>query len=141
MTWFTYLIGLVVFAIGAASRFFFLLLEWQALLPLVFGLGYVTLGEGMRSKPAWKRLFLFLGILWSVVVIIAMLPVAREGWAVWNNEQPAPDQRMMRSELVMEHAGTLLVSAAYLLVAVIVFFRRPATTTPPSPGNQTLADR
>lgn len=138
MIWFTYFMGLVIFAIGAVSKFVLHLAEWQALLPLVFGLGYVTLAEGMRTKRNWRRLFLFLAILWSAVVIIAMLPLAREGWAVWRGEQAAADQRFMRSEVVMEHAATLLACAFFLLVAVLAFFRKPVTpaspATPPSPN-------
>lgn len=141
MTWFTYLTGLLIFAIGAGCKFLIPLREWQALVPLVFGLGYLTLAEGMRAKPNLRRLFLFLSILWSIVVLVAMIPLAKEGLAVWNRDAAVVEPRAMRSELVMEHAGVLVVSAIYLVIAIIVLFRMPAGTTPASPSNSPSADR
>lgn len=121
MTWFTFLTGLIIFGIGAGCKFLIPLREWQALLPLVMGLGFLTLAEGMRSQVKKRRLFAFLAIVWSIVVIVTMLPVAREGLKAWDQEAEA---RPMRSELVMEHASVLAVSALYLLVSTVVFLRR-----------------
>lgn len=123
MTWFTFLTGLIVFGIGAGCKFLIPLREWQALLPLVLGLGYLTLAEGMRSQIRKRRLFAFLAILWSIVVLMAMLPLAREGLNAWGADAQVVEAKPMRAELVMEHAGVLVVSAVYLLVAVVVFVR------------------
>ena len=141
MTWITFFTGLAIFAIGAGCKFLIPLAEWQALLPLVFGLGYLTIAEGMRSKPKQRKLFLFLALLWSVIVLISMIPMAREGLALWKRDAAELDQRVMRSELVMEHAGVLLVSALYLIVAMIVFFRYGPAVKPASPSSSPTAGR
>lgn len=142
MTWFTYVTGLVIFLMGVGCRFLIPLAEWQALVPVVLGLGFLTMAEGMRSTKKHRRLFQFLSILWSAFVLVAMIPLAKEGMALMNQNGAPVDPRGMRPELVMEHAGVLAVSAVYLLVAVLVFFR-PAKTaastplsepTPPSTG-------
>src|SRR5437868_1957917 len=123
MTWLTYLTGLIIFVIGAVCKFVLHLAEWQALLPLVFGLGYVTLAEAMRSFKKQDRLFLFLTILWSMVVLVAMIPLAKEGYALWTNDPARLNGPMMRSELVVEHTGVLAVTACYVLFATLIFFR------------------
>lgn len=141
MAWFTLLTGIIIFAIGAWCRFVIHLMEWQVMLPIVFGLGYITLAEGMRSKPALRRLFLFLSILWSVVVLISMIPVAREGIALWNAGGGEPPRLRFKSELVMEHVAVLVVSGVYLLLAVIVLFRHKPNATPASPENAPKSPR
>jgi len=132
MTWFTYLTGLVIFAIGAVSKFVIHLIEWQALLPLVFGLGYLTLAEGMRTSTGHKRTFLFLAILWSILALVSMIPLAKEGAALMTKDPQRPVEPAMRSELVMEHSGVMLVCAAYLMIAVVSFFRKQKQATPGS---------
>jgi hypothetical protein len=141
MIWLTYLTGFIIFAIGAVCKFVVHLAEWQALLPIVFGLGYLTLAEGMRSTKKQSRLFLFLTILWSIVVLIAMIPLAKEGYAVWTNDHARMNRPVMRSELVVEHAGVLAVTACYLILAILIFFKNNAKTTPATPGSSTTPSR
>ncbi|HQR05243.1 MAG TPA: hypothetical protein PLN21_00390 [Gemmatales bacterium] len=130
MTWFTYLTGLIVFAIGAVAKFVLNLAEWQALLPLVIGLGYVTLAEGMRSMKKQKRAFLFLAVLWSIVVLVTMIPMAKEGYALWTNDPARLNRPAVRLELITEHVGVLVLSAFYFVVAVVALYRKPAETIP-----------
>lgn len=141
MTWFTYLTGLLIFAIGAVAKFVVHLAEWQALLPLVIGLGYVTLAEGMRSTVKQKRTFLFLSILWSIVVLVSMIPMAREGYALWTNDPARLNGPVMRSEVILEHAGVLIVTAIYFVVAVLVFLRKPAQASAAVPEISTRPSR
>ena len=140
MTWFTYLIGLIIFAIGAVAKFVLHLAEWQALLPLVIGLGYITLAEGMRSTKKRKRTFVFLATLWTIVVLVSMIPMAKEGYAIWTNDPARLNGPVMRSEVIMEHAGVLIVSAIYLLVAVMALYRKPVAT-PAVADNSTTPSR
>lgn len=141
MIWLTYLTGLIIFAIGAVCKFVVHLAEWQALLPMVFGLGYLTLAEGMRSSKKQSRLFLFLTILWSFVVLVAMIPLAKEGYAVWTNDPARMNGPVMRSELVVEHAGVLAVTACYLVFAILIFFMNNAKSTPATPASSTTPSR
>ncbi len=141
MIWLTYLTGLIIFAIGAVCKFVVHLAEWQALLPMVFGLGYLTLAEGMRSSKKQSRLFLFLTILWSMVVLVAMIPLAKEGYAVWTNDPARMNGPVMRSELVIEHAGVLAVTACYLIFAVVLFFKNTVKATPATPASSTTPSR
>ncbi len=141
MIWLTYLTGLIILAIGAVCKFVLHLAEWQALLPIVFGLGYLTLAEGMRSSKNLRRLFLFLTILWSIVVLIAMIPLAKEGYAVWTNDPARMNGPVMRSELVVEHAGVLAVTACYMIFAILIFFKSNAKTTTEPPGSSTTPSR
>lgn len=127
MTWFTYLTGLIIFAMGAIAKFVLQLPEWQALLPLVIGLGYVTLAEGMRSTKKQKRTFLFLSLLWSLVVLAAMIPMAKEGYALWTNDPTRQNRPAVRLELITEHLGVLGITALYFIVAVLAWFRKPAS--------------
>lgn len=141
MTWFTYLTGLIIFAIGAVAKFVLNLAEWQALLPLVIGLGYVTLAEGMRSTKKQKRVFRFLAILWSIVVLVSMIPMAKEGYAIWTNDPARLNRPAVRLELITEHAGVMLVSAFYLIVAVFTLYRKPSHAVPQVPDNSTTPSR
>ena len=141
MIWLTYLTGLIIFAIGAVCKFVVHLAEWQALLPMVFGLGYLTLAEGMRSRKKQSRLFLFLTILWSIAVLVTMIPLAKEGYAVWTNDPARMNGPVMRSELVVEHAGVLAVTACYLIFAILIFFKNKTKSTPATPGSSTTPSR
>lgn len=141
MTWFTYLTGLIIFAIGAVSKFVLHLAEWQALLPLVIGLGYVTLAEGMRSTRKQKRAFIFLAVLWSIIVIVSMIPMAKEGFAIWTNDPARFNGPAVRLELITEHAGVLVICAIYFVVAVVALFRKPVQATPVVPDNSTTPSR
>jgi hypothetical protein len=141
MTWFTYLTGLIIFAIGAVAKFVLQLGEWQALLPLVIGLGYVTLAEGMRSTKKQKRTFLFLAILWSIVVLVSMIPMVREGYAIWTNDPARLNRPAVRLELITEHAGVMIVSGIYLFIAVMALYRKPAQVSPGVPDNSTTPSR
>jgi len=141
MTWFTYLTGLIIFAIGAVAKFVLQLGEWQALLPLVIGLGYITLAEGMRSTKKQKRAFVFLAILWSIVVLVCMIPMAKEGYALWTNDPARLNRPAVRLELITEHAGVMFVSGFYLIVAVMALYRKPAQSTPAIPDNSTTPSR
>jgi hypothetical protein len=141
MTWFTYLIGLIIFAIGAVAKFVLQLAEWQALLPLVIGLGYVTLAEGMRSTKKQKRAFIFLAILWSIVVLVSMIPMVKEGYALWTNDPARLNRPAVRLELITEHTGVMFFSAFYLVVAVVTLYRKPAQATPVAPDNSTMPSR
>ncbi len=141
MTWFTCLTGLIIFAIGAVAKFVLQLAEWQALLPLVIGLGYVTLAEGMRSTKKQKRTFLFLAILWSIVVQIAMIPMAKEGYALWTNDPGRLNRPAVRLELITEHVGVLFFTTFYLIIAVVSLCRKPPQTIPRVPANSTTLAR
>lgn len=152
MIWLTYLIGLIILTIGAVCKFVVHLAEWQALLPMVFGLGYLTLAEGMRlskNKPVLffsvpinnQRTFLFLNILLSIIVLVAMIPLAKEGYAVWTNDPARMNGPVMRSELVVEHAGVLAVTACYLVFAILIFFMNNAKSTPATPASSTTPSR
>ncbi|MFT3878866.1 MAG: hypothetical protein QM703_04290 [Gemmatales bacterium] len=141
MTWFTYLTGLIIFAIGAIAKFVLHLGEWQALLPLVIGLGYVTFAEGMRSTKKQKRTFLFLAILWSIVTLVCMIPVAKEGYALWSNDPARMNGPVLRSEIIMEHAGVMIVSAIYLVFAVISLFKPSTPVATSTVDNSTRTGR
>lgn len=141
MIWFTFFTGLIIFAIGAYCKFELHMGEWQALLPLVIGLGYLTLAEGMRSSRKSSRLFLFLAVLWSIVVLISMIPMAKEGYAVWRNDPTRLNVQATRLELIMEHAGVLLISGCYLVIAAMVLLRKPAVVTSATPVNSTKPSR
>lgn len=132
MTWLTFFHGLALFAIGIACRFVIQLQQWQALVPIVMGLGYLTLAEGIRSKPTQRRLFLFLAIIWSVVILVVSLPLAKDVLKVWQNQPVQLDGMHIRSELVIEHVIVLIFTAFYALVAARALFQRPKPKTPSS---------
>lgn len=124
MTWITFFHGLALFAIGIACRFVLQLQQWQALVPIVMGLGYLTFAEGMRSKPAQRRLFLFLATIWSLLIVVVTLPFAKGVIQAWQNQPIQLDGLPATPELVIEHSITLILTAIYLLVAVWALFRK-----------------
>jgi hypothetical protein len=126
MIWYTFLHGLALFTIGIVCRFVVQLQQWQALIPIVMGLGYITFAEGMRSKPTARRLFLFLAIIWSVVIVVVSLPFARGVIQAWQNQPIQMDGVAASPELVIEHCMVLILTVIYVLVAVWVLFRKPA---------------
>lgn len=130
MTWFTFIHGLALFGIGTACRFVLRLEQWQALLPIVMGLGYLTLAEGLRSKSAQRRLFLFLAILWSVVILVVSLPLSREVLQIMQHQPVMLDGREVRSELVMEHTVVFIMTMLYSVIAVRSLLQRSKPTTP-----------
>lgn len=124
MKWYTLLHGLALFTIGIMCRFVVQLQQWQALLPIVMGLGYITFAEGMRSKPTAKRLFLFLAIIWSVVIVVVTLPIARGVLQAWQNQPMQMDGVAATPELVVEHSTVLILTVMYVLVSVWTLFRK-----------------
>lgn len=124
MKWYTLLHGLALFTIGIMCRFVVQLQQWQALLPIVMGLGYITFAEGMRSKPTAKRLFLFLAIIWSVVIVVVTLPIARGVLQAWQNQPMQMDGVAATPELVVEHSTVLILTVIYVLVSVWTLFRK-----------------
>ncbi len=128
MTWFTLLHGLALFTIGIVCRFVVHLQQWQALIPIVMGLGYITFAEGMRSKPTSRRLFLFLAIIWSVVIVVVTLPFARGVIQAWQNQPIQMDGVAASSDLVIEHSIVLILTVIYVLVAVWTLFRKVKPT-------------
>ncbi len=124
MKWYTLLHGLALFTIGILCRFVVQLQQWQALLPIVMGLGYITFAEGMRSKPTAKRLFLFLAIIWSVVIVVVTLPIARGVLQAWQNQPMQMDGVAATPELVVEHSTVLILTVMYVLVSVWTLFRK-----------------
>lgn len=125
MVWLTLFTGLTLFGIGIGCRYLVPLTQWQALLPVVFGLFYLTMAEGLRSKPALRRMFHFVALLWSMVVVVVSLPLAREFFHAWNHGAVVHDGVPVRPELIFEHAAVLLVSLLYFAVAAVQFWRLP----------------
>lgn len=132
MTWITFLTGLALFALGAGSRWLIPLQQWQALLPLVFGLAFLTLAEGMRSKPALRRFFLFLAILWSMVVLAVSVPYAVHIVKAWNLQPVVIEDVALRPELVLEHSSVFAITLLYFLIALVQFFKKPRVIAPGS---------
>jgi hypothetical protein len=122
MKWYTLIHGLLLLGIGLAARYWFQLLQWQALVPIALGLGYITFAEGMRSKPNAKRTFIFLSLLWSIVIVVITLPIAREVLNLWNNQPVQLEGVPLKSELVIEHAVVLGATLLFMLIAVRSLF-------------------
>lgn len=125
MVWLTFFTGLTLFAIGIGCRYLVPLTQWQALLPVVFGLFYITMAEGLRSKPSQRRMFHFLALLWSMIVVVVSLPLAREFFHAWNHGAVVQDGVPVRPELIFELSAVLLVSLLYFVVAAVQFWRLP----------------
>jgi hypothetical protein len=123
MVWYTYLTGLALFGIGIACRFLVQLTQWQALLPVVFGLFYITMAEGMRSTPTRRRLFQFLALLWSMVIMVIAVPYAKELGTVWNHGAVIWEGMVIKPEMVQEYAAVLAVALAYFIIAGARFWR------------------
>lgn len=132
MTLITFLTGLALFALGAFCRWLVQLQQWQALLPLVFGLTFLTLAEGMRSKPSLRRLFLVLAIIWSVFILAMSFPFIKHIVQAWNLQPVMMEEGQVRGELVLEQTSVFVITAVYLLIAVVQLFRQPPAT-PRSP--------
>lgn len=129
MIWYTLLHGLALFTIGIVCRFVVQLQQWQALIPIVMGLGYITFAEGMRSKPTARRLFLFLAIIWSVVIVVVTVPFARGVIQAWQNQPMQMDGVAATPELVIEQSVVLILTVIYVLVAVWTLFRKRLVTS------------
>jgi len=128
MIWLTFITGLLVFALGAGARFLIPIQEWQALIPLVLGLGYFTLAEGMRSQPKRRRLFHFAALLWTLLILAVTVPLAILILAIWKNQPAIYDGKPVRPELVSEYACVFLVALLYLVWSGALFLRRQKIT-------------
>lgn len=127
MIWLTFITGLLIFALGAGARFLIPIPEWQALIPLVLGLGYLTLAEGMRSQIKRCRLFHFAALLWTLLTLAVTVPLASLMLAIWKNEPAVYDGRPVRHELVSEYACVFLVALLYLVWSGALFLRKQKT--------------
>jgi hypothetical protein len=132
MTWLTYLTGAGLFAFGVYTKLVWFLTDWSAYLPVVFGLAYTTCGEGMRTMPRRRRVFLALAILLSLVIPATMYPLVIHLPAVLEGKVVEGDTgRVIQPMHVYQATMTAAVSLAYLLIALIVWFRQ----RPPAAGH------
>lgn len=137
MIWLTFITGLLIFSLGAGARFLIPILEWQALIPIVLGLGYLTLAEGLRSQQRRRRLFHFAALLWTFLTLAVTVPLARLILSLWKNEPAIYDGQPVRAELVSEYACVFLVALLYLMWAGTLFLRKPrATASTPESAKQ-----
>ncbi|HMO36059.1 MAG TPA: hypothetical protein PKA06_08450 [Gemmatales bacterium] len=123
MKWYTLLHGILLLALGLVARYLWQILQWQALIPIVMGLGYITFAEGMRSKPQSQRLFLFLSCLWSVLILVVSLPLAQHLAGVWRNQPVELEGIPIRSELIIEHTVVVVLTIIFFLLAVRTLLR------------------
>jgi hypothetical protein len=130
MVWLTYLTGLGLFALGIYTKRAWFLADWSAYLPVLFGLAYTTFGEGMRSLPKSKRVFLALAILLSLVVPAALYPLVIHLQDVLAGRAAEWESgRLMQPMHVYQATATAAVSLLYLVIALVAWFRQ----RPPAP--------
>lgn len=125
MSYFTLVFGLALVGLAAYAKLGLGSNQWQALMPLVVGLAFMTIGEGMRSMKKHRHLFLGLAILLSFITIAAtfryaeLFPVIVVG-----REAALADGQTVRAEII--YTLTILFSACvlYLFLALPALFRK-----------------
>jgi hypothetical protein len=126
MSYFTMALGLALVGLGLYGKFGLACGDSMVLLPSVYGLAYMTCGEGMRTLKPRRRLFLALAIILSFIAIAMTFKSATLLPAAWHGEAVLVDQHSrIQPVVVATHAALLVSSALYLPLALVAFFRSP----------------
>jgi hypothetical protein len=124
MSYFTLLFGLGLIGLGLFNRFGAGLTSVTTLIPAVFGLAYMTFGEGMRTLPKHRRLFLFLSILLTLLAMAGSIKGALQLPAALRGEELVRDNNSrLTPQSIYVQVAMLALTGAYLCLALLLFFR------------------
>lgn len=124
MVWLTYALGAALFAFGLYSKAAWMLTDWSAYLPVLFGLAYATCAEGMRTLPARRRVFLAVAIVLSILVLASVYPLVCRAYDVSQGKPVEWDTgKLMQPLHVYQAVVTSVASAVYLIVGLTAWFR------------------
>ncbi len=133
MSYFTMLLGLALAGLGFYGKFGLASQSWTALIPVVFGLAFLTFGEGMRSMKKYHRLFLGLAIVLSLIGIAGTYKSAIQMPALLRGEELLRENgTRITLEAVAVQAAMLGACAVYLVIGLVVFFqgKKAVSNTP-----------
>jgi hypothetical protein len=125
MPYFTLLFGAALIALGVYGWLDSGKVSITALIPSVFGLAYMTIGEGMRSLPKRRRLFLFIGAIISLIGIAGtfksalQLPDILKGVELFR-----PNGSRITPEAVYVQFTMFAACSIYLIISLLAYFRR-----------------
>jgi hypothetical protein len=131
MPYITFLFGVGLIALGVYGWLDSGRVSITALIPSVFGLAYLTLGEGMRSLPKRRRLFLFIGAIISLVGMAGTFKSALQLPAIVRGEElpPRANGSRITPETVYIQFTMLSACVLYLILSLLTYFRSPAAAS------------
>lgn len=131
MPYFTLLFGIGLIALGVYGWLDSGRVSITALIPSVVGLAYMTIGEGMRSLPKRKRLFLFIAAIISLIGIAGTFKSALQLPAIVRGEElpPRANGSRITPETVYSQFTMLSACVIYLIISLFAYFRLPGRAT------------
>jgi len=138
MPYFTLIFGALLIALGLYGWLDSGRISITALIPSVLGLAYMTLGEGMRSLPKRRRLFLFLGAMIGLIGIAGtfksalQLPDILKGVELFR-----PNGSRITPEAVFVQFTMLSACVFYLVISLLAYFRPPGMPTSAATSDNT----